>query len=76
MNESMTNAQLYIDYAAAGYLSGAYFDIREDCIAIYQETDESDEDGEGPDKYFVIKDDCPIKLWNKISAVARKGHQW
>lgn len=38
--------------------------IFDDLVIIYQVTDESDQDGEGPDKYFVERAEVDEELWN------------
>jgi hypothetical protein len=43
---------------------------------IYQETDESEEEGEGADKYIVSKSDVPQALWREFLEVAKAGQQW
>jgi hypothetical protein len=70
-NESEQLAKDYIRYAKAGYLSGADFSIRDDVIVIYQETDESEEEGEGADKYIVSKSDIRPQLWKALLKVAQ-----
>jgi hypothetical protein len=40
------------------------FVVFDDLVIIYQVTDESDQDGEGPDKYFVSRAEVDEELWN------------
>lgn len=75
-SESERIANYYIDLAKQGELEGTYFSIRDDGVNIYQETDESNEEGESPDKYVVFKKDLSDNQWNAFLQVAKKGKQW
>ncbi len=74
--ESLQNARDYIAYARDGYSSGTSFRIENDYVAIYQETDESEEEGEEGDTYYVSKSDLPPALWREFLEVAKSGQQW
>lgn len=75
-NESIETAKDYINYAKNESLSGTFFRIEDDYICIYQETDDSEEDGEGPDKYFVLAHEVDPVMWGQILEVAKNGVQW
>ncbi len=75
-NQSRSLAQDYIAYAEGGHTSGTAFRIESDYVAIYQETDESEEEGEEADTYYVSKSDISPTLWNRFLAVAKAGQQY
>jgi len=74
-NESTELAKDYIGYGEDGpVISGASFRVDNNQVRIYQETDESEDGEEEPDKYYVIKKDVPIGIWKQfIDAIQAHG---
>ena len=73
-NESTELAKDYIDYAKYGPLTGATFRVDSNQVVIYQETDESEDGLEEPTKYYVIKADVPIGIWNQFMNVVNANN--
>ena len=70
MSESQSLAEDYISYFQHdGSVSGADFTVYDDHIRIIQETDESEEDGEEGDTYYITRTDVDVDTWNELVAL-------